>query len=231
MIFSFGQIWPLKTQLCACLRIDYENMAFFLRKNHWVKIWGGGEHFHFWPRTWVVKMDLFGHRGQIWPDQNFFGPICGRHQNSGRNEVWNTSETQKLTEIWLKPFFSENAKKIMDFGGLVCSGSSWELILGFLSGPNASWVSVLPTKPAGKVWAKSKKNLWGGLYKYCEKPQNVFLSFDLILCELSLLKLSFYKNMILNVTQNWNKKFILLKLTAIANMFELFGFCLPMNAS
>ena len=163
MIFSFGQIWPLKTQLCACLRIDYENMAFFLRKNHWVKIWGGGEHFHFWPQTWVVKMDVFGHRGQIWPDQNFFGPPSGRHQNSGWNEVWNTSETQKLTEIWLKPFFSENAKKIMDFGGLVCSGSSWELILGFLSGPNASWVSVLPTKPAGKVWAKSKKNLWGGL--------------------------------------------------------------------
>ena len=162
MIFSFGQIWPLKTQLCACLRIDYENMAFFLRKNHWVKIWGGGEHFHFWPRTWVVKMDVFGHGGQIWPDQNFFGPPIGRHQNSGRNEVWNTSETQKLTEIWLKPFFSENAKKIMDFGGLVCSGSSWELILGFLSGPNASWVSVLPTKPAGKVWATSKKNFLGG---------------------------------------------------------------------
>ena len=93
------------------------------------------------------------------------------------------------------------------------------------------WCQVLTTKPAGKVWAKSKKNLWGGLYKYREKPQNVFLSFDLILCELSLLKLSFYKNMILNVTQNWNKKFILLKLTAIANMFEQFGFCLPMNAS
>ena len=50
----------------------------------------------------------------------------------------------------------------MDFGGLVCSGSSWELILGFLSGPNASWVSVLPTKPAGKVWATSKKIFWGG---------------------------------------------------------------------
>ena len=136
-------------------------MAFFLRKNHWVKIWGGGKHFHFWPQTWVVKMDVFGHRGQIWPDQKFFGPQWGRHQNPGRNEVWNTSETQKLTEIWLKPFFSENAKKIMDFGGLVCSGSSWELILGFLSGPNASWVSVLPTKPAGKVWATSKKIFWG----------------------------------------------------------------------
>ena len=64
------------------------------------------------------------------------------------------------------------------------------------------WCQVLPTKPAGKIWAKSKKNLWGGLYKYLEKPQNVFLSFDLILCKLSLLKLSFYKNMILNVTQN-----------------------------
>ena len=50
----------------------------------------------------------------------------------------------------------------MDFGGLVCSGNSWELILGFLSGPNASWVSVLPTKPAEKVWATSKKIFWGG---------------------------------------------------------------------
>ena len=174
MIFSFGQIWPLKTQLCACLRIDYENMAFFLRKNHWVKIWGGGEHFHFWPQTWVVKMDVFGHRGQIWPDQNFFGPPSGRHQNSGRNEVWNTSETQKLTEIWLKPFFSENAKKIMDFGGLVCSGSSWELILGFLSGPNASWVSVLPTKPAGKVWATSKK-FFGGVVQIPWKASMHFI--------------------------------------------------------
>ena len=182
MIFSFGQIWPLKTQLCACLRIDYENMAFFLRKNHWVKIWGGGEHFHFWPQTWVVKMDVFGHRGQIWPDQNFFGPPIRRHQNSGQNEVWNTSETQKLTEIWLKLFFSENAKKIMDFGGLVCSGSSWELILGFLSGPNASWVSVLPTKPAGKVWATSKKFFGGGctstvksLYSYIQVTRSHIL--------------------------------------------------------
>ena len=156
MIFSFGQIWPLKTQLCACLKIDYENMAFFLRKNHWVKIWGGGEHFHFWPRTWVVKMDLFGHRGQIWPDQNFFGPICGRHRNSGRNEVWNTSETQKLTEIWIKTFFSKMLPKIKNFWGLVCSRSSWELNFEFLSVPSASWLSVLPTKPAGKVWDHSE---------------------------------------------------------------------------
>ena len=29
------------------------------------------------------------------------------------------------------------------------------------------WCQVLPTKPR-KVWAKSKKNLWGGLYKYRE---------------------------------------------------------------
>ena len=115
-------------------------------------------------------MDVFGHRDQIWPNLAKFGPPSLRHQNSGRNEVSNTFETQKLTEIWLKPFFSENAKKIMDFGGLVRSGSSWELILGFLSGPNASWVSVLPTKPAEKVWATSKKNFWGGLYKYREKP-------------------------------------------------------------
>ena len=107
-------------------------------------------------------MDVFGHRDQIWPEKNFFGPPSQRHQNSGRNELLNTSETQKLTEIWTKPFFSENAKKIMDFGGLVCSGSSWKLILGFLSGPNASWVSVLPTKPAEKVWATSKKIFWGG---------------------------------------------------------------------
>ena len=162
MIFSFGQIWPLKTQLCACLKIDYENMAFFLRKNHWVKIWGGGEHFHFWPRTWVVKMDLFGHRGQIWPDQNFFGPICGRHRNSGRNEVWNTSETQKLTEIWIKTFFSKMLPKIKNFGGLVCSRSSWELNFEFLSVPSASWLSVLPTKPAGKVWDHSEIFFGGG---------------------------------------------------------------------
>ena len=53
-------------------------------------------------------------------------------------------------------------KKIMDFGGLAYSGSSWELIFGFLSVPNASWVSVLPTKPAEKVWATSKKFFLGG---------------------------------------------------------------------
>ena len=50
----------------------------------------------------------------------------------------------------------------MDFGGLAYSGSSWELIFGFLSVPNASWVSVLPIKPAEKVWATSKKFFWGG---------------------------------------------------------------------
>ena len=107
-------------------------------------------------------MDVFGHRDQIWPEKNFFGPPSQRHQNSGQNEVSNTSETQKLTEIWIKTFFSENAKKIMNFGGLAYSGSSWELIFGFLSVPNASGVSVLPTKPAEKVWATSKKNFWGG---------------------------------------------------------------------
>ena len=175
MIFSFGQIWPLKTQLCACLKIDYENMAFFLRKNHWVKIWGGGEHFHFWPRTWVVKMDLFGHRGQIWPDQNFFGPICGRHRNSGRNEVWNTSETQKLTEIWIKTFFSKMLPKIKNFGGLVCSRSSWELNFEFLSVPSASWLSVLPTKPAGKVWDHSEIFL-GGVVQILWKASFIFIA-------------------------------------------------------
>ena len=107
-------------------------------------------------------MDIFGHRDQIWPEKKFFGPPSRRHQNSGRNEVSNTSETQKLTKIWIKAFFSENAKKIMDFGGLAYSGSSWELIFGFLSVPNASWVSVLPIKPAEKVWATSKKFFWGG---------------------------------------------------------------------
>ena len=170
MIFSFGQIWPLKTQLCACLKIDYENVAFFLRKNHWVKIWGGGEHFHFWPRTWVVKMDLFGHRGQIWPDQNFFGPICGRHRNSGRNEVWNTSETQKLTEIWIKIFFQKCYQKSRILGGwsvLEAPGSS---ILSF-------WVSqVLPGCQYCPPSLQEKfetilKFFLGGLYKYCEKPR------------------------------------------------------------
>ena len=143
MIFSFGQIWPLKTQLCACLKIDYENMAFFLRKNHWVKIWGGGEHFHFWPRTWVVKMDLFGHRGQIWPDQNFFGPICGRHRNSGRNEVWNTSETQKMTEIWIKTFFFQKCyQKSRILGGwsvLEAPGSSFWGFWGAQRFPTAQY--------------------------------------------------------------------------------------------
>ena len=179
MIFSFGQIWPLKTQLCACLKIDYENMAFFLRKNHWVKIWGGGEHFHFWPRTWVVKMDLFGHRGQIWPDQNFFGPICGRHRNSGRNEVWNTSETQKLTEIWIKTFFSKMLPKIKNFGGLVCSRSSWELNFEFLSVPSASWLSVLPTKPAGKVWDHSEI-FFGGVVQILWKASYYFFAFKML---------------------------------------------------
>ena len=106
-------------------------------------------------------MDLFGHRGQIWPDQNFFGPICGRHRNSGRNEVWNTSETQKLTEIWIKTFFSKMLPKIKNFGGLVCSRSSWELNFEFLSVPSASWLSVLPTKPARKVWDHSEIFLGG----------------------------------------------------------------------
>ena len=122
---------------------------------------GSGKHFHFWPWTWEVKMDVFGHRGQIWPDQNFFGPICGRHRNSGRNEVWNTSETQKLTEIWIKTFFSKMLPKIKNFGGLVCSRSSWELNFEFLSVPSASWLSVLPTKPAGKVWDHSEIFFWG----------------------------------------------------------------------
>ena len=61
----------------------------------------------------------------------------------------------------------------MDFGGLAYSGSSWELIFGFLSVQNASWVSILPTKPAEKVWATSK-NIFGGLYKYREEPQMNF---------------------------------------------------------
>ena len=50
----------------------------------------------------------------------------------------------------------------MDFWGLAYSGSSLELFFGFLSVPNASWVSVLPTKPAEKVWATSKKIFLGG---------------------------------------------------------------------
>ena len=54
-----------------------------------------------------------------------------------------------------KNVFSENAKN-MDFGGLAYSGSSWELIFGFLSVPNASWVSVLPIKPAENVWNTQK---------------------------------------------------------------------------
>ena len=81
----------------------------------------------------------------------------------------------KLKKIWIKTFFSENAKKIMDFGGLAYSGSSWELIFGFLSVPNASWVSVLPTKPAGKVWATSKKFFWGGCTNTMKSLSGLFV--------------------------------------------------------
>ena len=38
--------------------VVYRKMAFFLRKNL------------FWPCTWELKMDIFGHRDQIWP---YFG--------------------------------------------------------------------------------------------------------------------------------------------------------------
>ena len=136
--------------------IDYENMAFFLPKNHWVKICGGGEHFRFWPWTCKVKMDVFGHSGQIWPDQIFFGPPCQRRQNYGQNEVWNTPEAQKLAKLRIKMYFSENAGKIMNFGGLVRSRRSRELIFEFLSVPKASYHSVLPTNTLWEVWDHSE---------------------------------------------------------------------------
>ena len=99
----------------------------------------------------MVKMDVFGRRDQIWPNLAKFGPPSQGHQNSGQNEVSNTSETQKLTEIWIKTFFSENVKKIMNFGGLVQSGRCRDPIFEFLSVQKASHNSVPLAKTVGEV--------------------------------------------------------------------------------
>ena len=60
----FLAIWPTKTYIFVLFQVYYENMAFFLRKNHLDL--GGWRTFSFLPQTWVVKMDIFGHRDQIW---------------------------------------------------------------------------------------------------------------------------------------------------------------------
>ena len=58
--------------------------------------------------------------------------------------------------------FEKFGPELIQYQYLICySLLSRDLNFEFLSVPNASLLSVLPTKPAGKVWAKSKKKFWG----------------------------------------------------------------------